>query len=376
MDERLAEIEKQKQDALNQSNNAYNEALQNNQSLYNQQNSFLNQYESTQSDILDKQLAFQESLINQQKETARKNMETESKKAKNDYFNYINPYGVQAESMASQGLLNSGVSETSKLGAYHSYQNRLDSANRVMQEAFTQYDNDMNQARLNNDVQKAQNALEKLKMQLDYSRDYYNNKNSLTLQQLETNQNLNSEYYNRYNTEYNNYQNELARQEAIRQWQAEFDYQKQQDALAQQNWLKEYNLAKAKSGGSSGISLNSGANILDDNSNLSTNTNIKTDWYNGPINADTQYGTFSTKDKNGVEYQPDNVGGSKLKNSGLKVGQIFGKAFGAKGADLSGQKIWQTDDERYFVWDGSINDYVDVTEQVRFSKTSQGPVQW
>ena len=37
MDERLAEIEKQKQDALNQSNNFYSGLLQDNENLYNQQ---------------------------------------------------------------------------------------------------------------------------------------------------------------------------------------------------------------------------------------------------------------------------------------------------------------------------------------------------
>ena len=268
MDERLSKIEEQRQAALNQSNNAYGEMLQNNQNLYNQQNSFLNQYESTQNDMLDRQLAFQESLINQQKDKARQNMEAEQKRARNDYTSYINPYGVQAESFASNGLLNSGVSETAKLGGYNTYQNRLASANKVMQDAFTQYDNDMNEARLNNDVQKAQNALEKLKMQLEYSENYYNNKNTLTQNQLQYNQTLDSEYFNRYNAEYNNIQEEKAREEAIRQWQAQFDYQKQQDALAQQNWEREYALSQAKTYGSSG-SGSSGGYSLDDSSTTS-----------------------------------------------------------------------------------------------------------
>ena len=238
MDERLAEIERQKQAALNQSNSTYGGMLQNNEDLYNQQKNYADEYERSQNEALDKQLAFQEQLINQQKETARQNMETESKKAKNDYFSYVNPYGLQAESFASKGLLNSGVSETAKLGGYNTYQNRLASANKVMQDAFVQYDNDINQARLTNDVQKAQNALKRLEMQLQYSESYYNNKNSITQNQLNNNQSLDSEYYNRYNTEYNNIQEEKAREEAIRQWEAEMA-EKQRQFNAQMEYQKQ-----------------------------------------------------------------------------------------------------------------------------------------
>ncbi len=361
MDERLAEIEKQKQNAINQSNDYYNSMLQNNNDLYNQQMNYAGEYERQQNAALDKQMQYNEQLINQQKDVARQNMEIESNKAKNDYFSYINPYGVQAESMASQGLLNSGVSETAKLGGYNTYQNRLATANKVMQDAFVQYDNELNQARLNNDVQKAQNALKKLEMQVQFASDYYNNQNNISQNRLTNNQNLDSEYYNRYNTEYNNYQNELARQEAIRQWQAEFDYQKQQDALAQQNWLKEYNLAKSNSGGSS--SLTDGTSNIN-NSTIDSN-NIATDWWNGPINPDTKNGTFATKDKNGVEYQPDNVGGSKLKSSGKTVKELIGEGIiaGGTGANVDSQKVWTTNG-KYYVWDGSQNKYIDVSSLI------------
>jgi len=270
MDERLTLIEQEKQKALNSSNNTYNQMLQDNQNLYNQQNIYADTYEKTQNEVLDKQLAYQQEQINQQKEIARQNMETESKKAKNDYTSYINPYGYQAESLASQGFNNSGVSETAKLGGWNTYQNRLASANKTMQDAFVQYDKDINEARLNNDVQKAQNALNKLQMQLQYAESFYNNKNTITQNQLSNNQSLDSEYYNRYQNEYANIQEEKAREEAIRQWEAEMAeqqrqyneslaYQKEQDALAQQNWEKEYALSKktvnynTSSGGNSSI---------------------------------------------------------------------------------------------------------------------------
>jgi len=109
-----------------------------------------------------------------------------------------------------------------------------------------------------------------LQMQLQYAESFYNNKNTITQNQLSNNQSLDSEYYNRYQNEYANIQEEKAREEAIRQWEAEMAeqqrqyneslaYQKEQDALAQQNWEKEYALSKktvnynTSSGGNSSI---------------------------------------------------------------------------------------------------------------------------
>ena len=46
--------------------------------LFNQQNEYANTYEQTQNEALDKQLAYQETLINQQKESARKNIDSDT----------------------------------------------------------------------------------------------------------------------------------------------------------------------------------------------------------------------------------------------------------------------------------------------------------
>ena len=274
MDERLTNIEAQKQAQLQKSDALYNNILNDIGNLYQQQQNYANQYETTQNNALDKQLEFNTNLIEQQKQVARENAHTEQNKARNEYNAFINPYGNQAERLASQGLANSGVSETAALGGYNAYQNRVATANKVMQDAITQYDNDINQARLNNDVAKAQNALEKLKMQLSYSESYYNKKADTMQNQFNTGRNIDTDYYNRYQTEYNNIQNEKARQEAIRQWETEMAekqrqynenmaYQKERDRIADEQWLKEYNLSKSKiaasrSGGSGAVSLTGG----------------------------------------------------------------------------------------------------------------------
>lgn len=254
MDERLTNIEAQKQAQLEKNDALYSGLLSDAQNLYNQQQNYASQYENTQNDILNKQLEYSTNLIEQQKDIARQNARTEQNKARNDYNAFINPYGKQAESLASQGLATSGLSETTKLGGYNTYQNRLASANKVLQDAITQYDNDINQARLNNDVSKAQNALEKLKLQLQYSESYYNKKGELQQNQFTTGRNIDTDYFNRYQTEYQNIQNEKARQEAIRQWEAEMAYQREKD-----QWERQYALSKLNSSGSGGYSLSEGS---------------------------------------------------------------------------------------------------------------------
>ncbi|MDV3426956.1 MAG: hypothetical protein LIR50_07185 [Bacillota bacterium] len=250
-DERLAKIEQEKQNAINNSTNTYNQLINENQDLYNKQLEYANKYEQTQNDILNQQLAENQRLIEQQKEEARKNKAAEERKALNDYEAYNNPYGYQAEARASSGLLNSGISETAKLGSFNTYQNRLATANKVMQDAITQYDNDMNKARLENNAAMAQNALNRLQLELEYATNYYSGRKDLTLGQMNYNQGLNDTYFNRYQTEYGNIQKEREAEEAIRQYNEKMAYQRERDKVADQQWAKEYALAQQKANASS-----------------------------------------------------------------------------------------------------------------------------
>lgn len=253
-DERLAQIEKAKLEAINQSNNTYNQMNQDNQTMLDQNINYAEQFEKTQNETLDKQLDFYKQNIEQQKKNAQQNYETEAKKAQNDYVAYQNPYGYNAETMASKGQLQSGLSQTAQLGGYNAYQNRLATANKAMNDAFTQYDLDMNEAIINNDVQKAQNALAKLEMILGFQQNFYDSKNQIAQSQLSNNQALDESYHGRYMDMINQINNEKQREEAIRQFEAQMAYQKERDAVADAQWQKEYNLAKksASSGGSSG----------------------------------------------------------------------------------------------------------------------------
>jgi hypothetical protein len=275
-DERLAKIESEKQNAINNASSVYQTLNNQATNLHNQQMEAANTYETTQNDILDKQLAHQEQMIQQQKDVAKRNYETEANKARNDFQAYTNPYGVRAENLAARGLQNSGLSETSQLGGYNAYQNRVAAANKVLQDAYVAYDNDINEARLNNDVSKAQNALTKLQMQLQYSQTYYDTTSDLAQRNLANEQDLSNTYFGRYQSMMNQIQSEKELEENIRQYNANLAekqrqyneslaYQRERDRIADQQWEREFALnqqvSRARYGGGSGGSGGGGVSV-------------------------------------------------------------------------------------------------------------------
>ena len=149
----------------------------------------------------------------------------------------------------------------------------------------------------------------RLNLENEYSSNLANLQQSINDKALNQYNTIYSNYLNSKQQEYENQQAELARQEAIRQYnenlalqKAQLEYQKQQDAIA--NAQKWASINKSYSSDNS-FPLN----FTDNSSNES---NIITDYYNGPMtNSQKQsidkYGAFNTADKNGVKYQPKGV---------------------------------------------------------------------
>lgn len=295
-DERITQLEDERASTLNNINNAYNGLLADNQNLLSQQQSYANQQLQTQNDILDKQLEYNNGLIQQQKDTAKENLTNEQLKAENDYRKFVNPYGANAEKQADVGLLNSGYAETTQLGAFNVWQNRNANAKASYDKAIVSYDNDMNQARLTNDTQKAQNALTKLKLDLDNIASYYSNKSSLTLNRLNTEQSVGSDYFNRVQNVYNQILNERQQEEATRQYNEKMAYQRERDKVADAQWQKEYDLQK-KNLSSSRSSSRSSSSSKKSSSNTSNNaTGISLPGGNtSNTTTNTKSNTISTK---------------------------------------------------------------------------------
>lgn len=366
-------IEEQYNKQLEESNNFYNNVLSNNEKLYNQQQEYANNWETTQNEILDKQLAYNTDLINQQKEEAKETTRQETNKALNDYSAYVNPYGYQAERLAQNGLSKSGANTSSQLGAYTTYQNRVSAANSALQKAITSYDNDINAAILQNDVSKAENALNKLKLQLDYATTYYSNYATYGQNQLANNQDLYNNYVSQNQWEKTFAENQRQYETNLAEEQRQFDekmaYQKEQDALAQSNWEKEYNLSRAKaysgsSGGSKSQTSYTGYDLVENELNEDAYVNgvkVVKNPFTGEYNKDAQYGVFN-KDNSGEGYQPDNIGGTKLGFTEYTVKSFTGTtgSTNSGGKNIDNQKVYKIGNT-YYTWDGYDNNYVAIT---------------
>lgn len=354
--ERYSALEQEKQNALNNSNKTYEDLLTQNQQYSNSVNDYLNKYQTTQNDIYDKQIQFQVDLQNQNKEKAEKEYQKEAIASKNAYYDFINPYGVQAEIQAQNGLNRTGYSETVKSQAWTTQQNRTAQARASMNEAKLQFDNAIKEAYLNNDVNKANLALQILQQQQEETLRNFNYISDTKQNQLSTSLNLDSEYNNRYNTLYSQIQQEKAREEAIRQWEAEMAekqrqyneslaYQKEQDRIAQANWEKEYALSQASvknKNSSGGNNNNSNGGIdIDDNNNTSDKK------------------TIVMKDKNGNTIITDANGNVTVqKNNNSNKYSDTGYSIDANGSTLP---ILELNGKYYYK---NNNKYVDISSQI------------
>lgn len=364
-DERYQKLANERAAAIDQSNKTYDDLLNKNTEYSNSQREFLNNYQNTQNDIYDKQTAFQVDLQNQNKEKAEREYQKEAQASKNAYYDFINPYGVQAEIQAQNGLNRAGYSETVKSQAWTTQQNRTAQARAKMQDAKLQFDNAIKEAYLNNDTLKAELALKILEQQQQEALRSFNYVSDTQQNRLSNNQNLDSDYNNRYNTLYSQIQEEKARQEAIRQWEEEMKFKQEQARIAQEQWEREFALSQAAanarysggSGSSSGGSSRSGGSGSEDvyltSPTGSDVSNINNPYavtgsaiaaLTGGLSDAQKYGTFS----NG--YQPKGISGYGTLSKTGDTMDVKGKT----------QNIWKTPDGTRWVWDGSSRTYKQI----------------
>lgn len=200
--------------------------------------------------------------INQQREYANKDFNKEARGAYQDYQKVVNPYGVQAEKMASNGLGNAGYSETSKLNAYNTYQNRYATARESADRLQQDFNNQITQARLSGNKELAEIALNELQTKMTNLWNQLNLDTSLAQNKVSYNQ-----WLDEFN--YNKQQDEIANAFAREQ----FEYQKQQDALSRARSSSRSG-SSSRSYGSGAYSFsNGGSNSF---SNSTSNSTPKT----------------------------------------------------------------------------------------------------
>lgn len=294
-DSRLTDIKNEQAQKENEMTNEYNQMINSSDKFYNEQIQASKDYAKKQQELQNQKTQQAIDVINQNKDKTQKDYIKEQKGAYADYQKQIDPYSVNAENLASNGLSNSGYSETSKVSMYNTYQNRIATARESLNTAILNYDNAIKEAQLTNNTTLAEIAAEALKNQQELALQGFQYKNTLIQTKQQQLQELGTRYDNKYQNMLSQINNELSSkrdlfntlsglltqrkqlEENIRQANAEMAYkreqlayQKERDKIADQQWQKEYN---AKYGSSSSNSLSVGNNLtVSNSSNKKINT--------------------------------------------------------------------------------------------------------
>jgi len=227
--------------------------------------------------LYDEQMKQQQNIVNTSTQQIIDEIERNKQKAQEqatktnralytDYQKQINPYGVNAENLAEQGLAGSGLAESTKANYYNTYQNARTEATNNANTIKADFDAEIARARQNGDLQLAQSALEMYQQKVQ---DLYNTYN-LKFQQDQFSYNKEQDTLAQSNWE-KEYQQALQQAEWERAFnQSQFDYQKERDAVSDSQWEKEYQLAKKNASKSS--SKKSSSNTL----NVSNPVNAQT----------------------------------------------------------------------------------------------------
>lgn len=310
-DKRFKDVENEKQSELTKYNETYDNLINERNNFTKEQQDMVDRWENTQKDTANKNLEYQKDLIEQQRKKSEQAYQNEAKASYIDYQKEIDKYGVSRENVVNNGLSNSGYAESSKVDMYNTYQNRLGTARKSMQDAGIEFDNAIRQAQLSNDETLAQNALKALQDKLNIALEGFNYRSEQENNRLNWNNTINNNYYNRYKDVESqiNYENETA--EKIRRYNEQMEYQKERDRIADEQWQKEYALQQAQAaaqnnyysslsngnGSGGGSSLTNGSS----GSNGGSSSSSGTIQYNGKTGYSSLVNAVQYLQNNGVK---------------------------------------------------------------------------
>ena len=286
-DARFQQVTNEEATAKREADNMYNQMINNSNGYYQEMIDASKDYANTQQKIQQDNTNFAIEQINQQKAQAEQDYTKEQKGAYTDYQKASNQYGANAESMAQQGMANTGYSESSQVSMYNTYQNRYATARDSYNRAVLNYDNAIKDAQLKNNSALAEIAYNALQTQLQLSLEGFQYKNTLLQQKLATQREISSEYYGRWQNVLNQINTENSMKEQIRQYNESMAeqrrqynetlaFQKSESAREQSNWEKTYALQKDSSSGSSSIKKSSGSSGIKKSENSSSKSSSST----------------------------------------------------------------------------------------------------
>ena len=237
--------------------------------IVKRQNDMLDNSLQQQRDIINKQTDLNVAELERNKQEVDKDANKTNQALYTEYRKASNPYGANAENLASRGLGNSGYAETTQTNLYNTYQNNITDTLNKARDLKADFDFQISKARQTGDISLAQNSLQ-----------IYNQKMQLLAQEYEMRNNRKQFLYqqdrdrvadNQWQQQYD-YQRQ---RDAVsdNQWQTQFDYQKQRDAVADSQWQKQYELSKKASASRSSSRSTSGGGVVDTSSSKATKQN-------------------------------------------------------------------------------------------------------
>ena len=227
-DSRFQQVETDKQAAMNELDQTYGNMISQADKFYDDQIKANQEWADKQTQLQNERTDFESQKIEQQKEQTRKDYLKEQSGAYVDWQKQSNQYGANAEHMAASGLKGTGYSESSQVAMYNTYQNRVATARASMEQANTNYDNAMTEARLQNNAILAELAFNTYKQQLELALQGFQYKNQLLVDQANKKTQIGSEYYGRYQDVLKQINTENAMAEEIRQYNEKMAEEKRQ----------------------------------------------------------------------------------------------------------------------------------------------------
>lgn len=158
----------------------------------------VDEWEQDQREMQNTQTATAVNRINESKKDAEKDYQKEQSAAYTDWQKMSNPYGVEAEKLASSGFTQAtGYKGSLQVSMYNTYQNRLATARASYEQTVRDYDRMIEDAYMSNNVVLAEIAAEASNKRLTLTLEAMEYKNAL-LEELETNKAITNNWYDTY----------------------------------------------------------------------------------------------------------------------------------------------------------------------------------
>ena len=241
-DERFTQVETDKNQALTDIENTYGGMIGNADKFYQDQIDASKQWADKQTQLQQEQTDFAIEQIEQQKDQAQKDYLKEQSGAYVDWQKQSNQYGAEAERQAAAGLTGTGFSESSQVGMYNAYQNRVATAREVISQAMLNYDNGIKDARIQNNAVIAEIHAAALQEQLALALEGFQYENQLILDLTNKKIEVDNTYHQRYLDVLSQINHENAMAEEIRQFNQSYDLQLKQYNESVRQFNKDYDM--------------------------------------------------------------------------------------------------------------------------------------